>query len=349
MESVKECSKVTAPGTAARQWACVLDNGPEWGPLVLDNTCKEPWVCSDVCQMSTFYTQLQLYLRMIKFAHSIFALPLALIAVVLAVPQSEPGYGQPGTWLLILKIVICMVALRSAAMGFNRLIDARYDAANPRTAVREIPAGLIPRDRAAAFVLVSLTVFILVALTINRLAAILSPVAIIAVLGYSYTKRFTWLCHFFLGLAIGLAPGAAWVAILERIDWLAAYWSLGLMFYIAGFDILYSCQDWTFDRRQGLFSLPARFGVGPALWIARLTHLVALVFFTWAGLAHSAGLVFFGGLVCVALLFVYEHWLVRPDKLDQIPLAFFNVNAIVSTLLFVVVVLDELFRIPTGL
>lgn len=287
------------------------------------------------------------YLRMIKFSHTIFALPLAGIAFVQAIPRSDFWAGGLPGWPLLwlsLKAIVAMAALRSAAMGFNRIVDRRYDALNPRTASRELPSGKISLFAAGAFTLLALAVYFAAAWSINWLCFALSPIAAAAALGYSYTKRFTWLCHFFLGAAIGLAPLGAWLALLARFDWQPAFWSAGLMCYIAGFDLLYACQDIDFDRNSGLHSLPARFGVSAALWTARLCHLLALVAFALAAISANAGAIFWLGLLVVAVLFFLEHWLVRGGRLDRIPLAFFQVNSVVSVTLFVFALADWFFR-----
>ncbi|MCB1140182.1 MAG: putative 4-hydroxybenzoate polyprenyltransferase, partial [Leptospiraceae bacterium] len=217
------------------------------------------------------------YLGMIKFSHSIFALPFAGIGIVEVL--SWEGFSVPEIPVLVHRILaclVCMVSLRSAAMGFNRIVDRHFDAANPRTATREIPSGKIPLSSAILFTSIALIIFILAAFSMGMLVGWLSFAAIAFVLGYSWTKRFTYLCHFFLGLAIGLVPSAVWIAFSGTLDWIAVYWSLGLALYIAGFDIIYSCQDAQFDRSRGLHSLPARLGVANALWMARLSHVLAL-------------------------------------------------------------------------
>ncbi|MCB1169641.1 MAG: putative 4-hydroxybenzoate polyprenyltransferase [Leptospiraceae bacterium] len=282
------------------------------------------------------------YLGMIKFSHSIFALPFAGIGIVEVL--SWEGFSIPQTTVLIHRILaclVCMVSLRSAAMGFNRIVDRHFDAANPRTATREIPSGKIPLSSAILFTSIALIIFVLAAFSMGMLVGWLSFAAIAFVLGYSWTKRFTYLCHFFLGLAIGLVPSAVWIAFSGTLDWIAVYWSLGLALYIAGFDIIYSCQDADFDRSRGLHSLPARLGVNNALWMARLSHVLALACFLRAGLEAGNGLVFFLGLIVVAGLFFYEHYLVRGGREENIPLAFFNINAYVSSVLFVILLADR--------
>lgn len=233
-------------------------------------------------------------------------------------------------------------------MGFNRIVDNSFDQANPRTSNREIPTGQISSGQAKIFVIIFLIIFVIASGSINILCLYLSPVAIFFVLGYSFTKRFTWMCHFFLGISIGLAPTAAWIAVLEKMDTLPLMWSGGLMLYIAGFDILYSCQDADFDRKSRLHSIPSRFGIKTALWTARLCHLGSLTFFALAGLYIQAGIYYWIGIIITFFLFMTEHILVRPGKLDKINIAFFNVNAIVSTVLLIAVSVDLIIRNQLG-
>ena len=294
-----------------------------------------------------FFAAISRYLRMIKFAHSIFALPFAGIAFVLALPGSGLWSGDgpaAGFYLLIVQIIICMVSLRSAAMGFNRLVDRKYDAANLRTEKREIPAGEISVVNVKLFIGASLSLFFAAAFWINPLCGFLSPPAALLVLGYSYTKRFTMFCHFVLGLAIGISPTGAWLAVQGEFALLPVIWSGALMFYIAGFDILYSCQDADFDREAGLRSIPADLGIPAALWIARFSHLVAIVLFSLAGFLAGSGSVYMITTVIVGGLFILEHSMVRPGKLENIPIAFFHVNASISSILFLGLLLDIFFK-----
>ena len=291
--------------------------------------------------------QISNYLRMIKFSHTLFALPLAGIAFVQALPYTtliQNGTPTPAFFWMLLKVVVAMAALRSAAMGFNRIVDQDIDGRNPRTANREIPGGVISTRSAWTFVIGSLLLFFVAAFTINPLCALLSPIAVLVVFGYSYTKRFTYLCHFFLGMAIGIAPTAVWLAMLERVDVLPLLCSGGLMLYIAGFDILYACQDHEFDRAAGLYSVPSRFGVATALWIARVCHVAALSFFVCAGVLAGTGLAFVITTTVVAILFVIEHKLVGPGKLERIPIAFFHINASISMILLVGILIDLVVR-----
>lgn len=283
-----------------------------------------------------------IYLRMIKFSHTIFALPFAGIAFLLALPQSGLWQGGPTprfAWVSVL-VLVCMVSLRSAAMGFNRIVDRRFDAENPRTKNREIPSGILSISSVRWFVGASLVVFFLAATLISPLCGMLSPVAAALVLGYSYTKRFTWLCHFVLGMAIGQTPAATAIAMTGSVPLWSLYWSGGLALYIAGFDILYSCQDREFDRSTGLHSLPSRFGIPTALWAARISHALALALFVLGGLAAGVGVVFFAFLCAVLVLFFIEHWMVRPGHLHNIPMAFFHINASISSVLLLGLALD---------
>ncbi len=297
------------------------------------------------------------YLRMIKFSHTIFALPFAGIAFLLALPGTGlivDGSPTRALFILVAQVVVCMAALRSAAMGFNRIADRHIDARNPRTSAREIPRGIISVARGWWFVGVSLLIFFATAFTINLWCALLSPVAIALALGYSYSKRFTFLCHFLLGIAIGIAPTATWLAVRGHLGWPEfaslhpLLWSAGLAFYIAGFDILYACMDADFDRAEGLHSIPARFGVPRALWIARASHAVALTFFVLAGRDAGAGAGYFIAAVIVAFLFVTEHLLVRADNLKHVPVAFFHVNASISSVLFLGLLSDVILRATTA-
>ena len=284
---------------------------------------------------------------MIKFSHSIFALPFAGIALLEAVKNSNI-LNRPffDIFILVIQVLMCMVFLRSAAMGFNRIVDRKFDALNPRTSNREVASGIINIRSAWIFVILFLLLFIVTAASINTMTGLLSPFAAFIVLFYSYTKRFTVLCHFFLGLAIGLAPTAAWIAVRGTVDSiLPVLWSLGMMFYISGFDILYACQDIEFDKKAKLYSIPSRLGVFPALSIARISHAVSVLFFIYAGIYSSSGIIFYITLLIVSILFFLEHKMVKKDDFSKIPVAFFNVNASISSILFLGLLLDTLYHI----
>ncbi|MBP6822485.1 MAG: putative 4-hydroxybenzoate polyprenyltransferase [Acidobacteria bacterium] len=273
-------------------------------------------------------------LEMIKIEHTLFALPFAFLGAVLA------ANGLPGLWQ-ILWIVVAMVGARSAAMAFNRLVDRQFDAANPRTATRAIPAGLLSTNFVALFTLISAAVFFLAAAMLNRLTLWLSPVALFSVLFYSYTKRFTSFSHLALGWALSIAPTGAWIAVRGAIDSpVPLLLSLAVMLWTAGFDIIYSCQDRDFDDEAGLNSIPQRFGIAMALWISRALHAAMLAALVWVffltGL-HWIGLV---GIIATAALLFYQHRLVRADDLSRLNVAFFNTNAWVSVILFVTIAAD---------
>ncbi len=269
-------------------------------------------------------------LEMIKWEHSVFALPFALTAAVLA----AGGCPQPKQ---LVWIVVCMVAARSAAMAFNRWADAALDAANPRTAMRAIPAGALTRGFVGAFTLVSALLFVLAAAQLNQLALLLSPLALALVLLYSYTKRFTRWSHVFLGLALGVAPAAAWIAVRGALDSRILILSAAVVFWVAGFDVFYSCQDAEHDRKCGLHSLPATLGIPGAFRVARAMHLAMLALLLL--LVHLFGLGWAGwtGVALVAAVLGYEHAIISPRDLSRINAAFFTLNGIVSILFFLAV------------
>ncbi len=263
------------------------------------------------------------YGRMIRFSHSVFALPFALTAAVLAAREGGITGGQ------VFWIVVAMVAARSAAMGFNRLVDQAIDARNPRTAGRELPRGVLSRGEVVGFVALSSGVFVLAAWMLNPLCLALSPVALAIVLGYSYTKRLTAASHLVLGLALAVAPLGAWLAVRGRFDAVPVVLALAVLLWVAGFDTIYACQDAEFDRREGLHSLPARVGVARALVLARRMHLVAVLLLL--SLYWLAGLppLYLLGVCGVAALLAWEHSLVRADDLSRVMQAF-NLNGWVS-------------------
>ncbi|QNI38047.1 UbiA-like polyprenyltransferase [Edaphobacter albus] len=276
-------------------------------------------------------------LEMIKWEHSIFALPFALTGAVLAA-GSWPSARVLG-W-----IIVCMVAARSAAMAFNRLVDARLDAANPRTSMRAIPAGVLSARFVAGFVLISSAVFFLGAAMLNRLTLLLAPVALAVVLGYSYMKRVTRWSHLVLGLALGIAPSAAWIAVRGSLDPRIILLTLAVLLWVGGFDVLYACQDFEHDRNVGLNSVPQAFGLTGAFWIARIMHLGMLV--TLFGLVHSfhLGRVAVVGICVVALLLLYEHLIVSPKDIRRMNAAFFTLNGIISVVFFGFIATDVLLR-----
>jgi 4-hydroxybenzoate polyprenyltransferase len=274
---------------------------------------------------------------MIKWEHSVFALPFALCGAMLA------AGGLPA-WHQLAWIVVAMVSARSAAMAFNRLADASIDAANPRTAIRALPAGLLSPSFVTTFVLMSCVIFVLAAWQLNRLTLWLSPVALAIVFAYSYAKRFTRFSHLFLGFALGIAPAAAWIAVRGSLDARILLLTAAVAFWVGGFDVIYACQDYEFDRNFGLHSLPRHFGIHAALWIARLFHIFMLGLLIALVVVFGLGKLAIAGVIVVALLLAYEHSLVRHDDLSKLNAAFFTMNGVISVVFFVFVAGDLLIR-----
>lgn len=280
---------------------------------------------------------LRVTLEMIKWEHSIFALPFALCGAMLA------AGGWPSVHQL-LWIIVAMVAARSAAMTFNRWADAAIDAANPRTSTRALPAGHLSPAFVVSFVVVSSAVFVLAASQLNRLSLLLSPVALAVLLLYSYTKRVTRWSHLVLGFALGIAPAAAWIAVRGSLDPRILLLTAAVTFWVGGFDVLYACQDYDFDRGAGLHSLPRYFGIAGGLWIARAFHLIMIGFLIGLVLVFAMGKLAAVGILVVILLLLYEHSLVKPNDLSKLNAAFFTMNGVISVLFFVFVAADLLLR-----
>lgn len=287
--------------------------------------------------MTAYLTRAAAYLKMIKFSHSLFALPFAFSSAVLA------AGGLPQTNRIV-WITVAMVAARSAAMGCNRVIDRKIDALNPRTKNREIPSGVIPVAQACAFVVLSCIIFMVAAYMLNPLCLLLSPIALIVMAVYSYTKRFTWGCHIVLGVAIALAPLGAWIAIRGSVSWEALMLPVAVVFWLAGFDILYALADIDFDREHGLHSIPQRFGIVTSLYIARGFHLLTWIILLCSGSVFHLGVVYYIGAAVVAILLVYEHSLVRPGDLSKLNMAFFNMNGYISITVLLFIALDKLLK-----
>jgi 4-hydroxybenzoate polyprenyltransferase len=283
------------------------------------------------------FQNLKVTLEMIKWEHSIFALPFALCGAMLAA-GGLPAWSQLG-W-----IVVAMVSARSAAMAFNRLADASIDAANPRTATRALPAGVLTPAFVATFVLVACAVFVLAASQLNRLALWLSPVALAVVLFYSYSKRFTRWSHLLLGFALGIAPAAAWIAVRGSLDPRILLLTAAVTFWVAGFDVIYACQDHEFDCNHGLHSIPRHLGIQRALWVARGFHVVMLGLLVALIVAFGLGKIALLGVALVAALLAYEHSLVRHDDLSKLNAAFFTMNGVISVVFFAFVAGDLLLR-----
>jgi 4-hydroxybenzoate polyprenyltransferase len=280
---------------------------------------------------------LQVTLEMIKWEHSVFALPFALCGAMLA------SGGVPSGHTLV-WIVIAMVSARSAAMAFNRLADASIDAANPRTRTRALPAGSLTSSFVAIFVSLSCALFVLAAWQLNRLAFALSPVALLVLLLYSYTKRFTRWSHLLLGFALGMAPAGAWIAVRGSLDSRILLLTAAVTFWVGGFDVLYSCQDCEFDQQYGLHSIPRYTGVAVALWIARIFHLLMLILLLSCVLVFSLGKLALLGVAVVAVLLAYEHSLVSADDLSKLNAAFFTMNGVISVVFFCFIAGDLLLH-----
>jgi 4-hydroxybenzoate polyprenyltransferase len=283
--------------------------------------------------MKHFWKRLRLTLEMIKFEHSLFALPFAGTAALLAI--REGGFSEAGLGWKLLWMVAAMVGARSAAMSFNRLLDADLDARNPRTRSRHLPAGLLSKTFAWGFVASSSLVFLLAARALNPLCLRLAPVALAVLFFYSYTKRFTSFSHLLLGLCLGIGPAGAWIAIRGSLDARILWLTAAVMLWTAGFDIIYSCQDYEFDCEAGLFSYPRRFGIAGALRISRLFHVAMLGCLLALLYTLRLGPLSLAGVALVAALLVYEHSLVKPHDLSKVNAAFFVVNGYVSVLFFV--------------
>ena len=278
--------------------------------------------------MAAIVLKLKTTLEMIKFEHTLFALPFAFLGAVMA------ANGLP-TWQQILWITLAMVGARSAAMTFNRIADREIDAKNPRTSNRELPSGKLSVEFAWIFLFISIAIFLLAAYSLNWLTFVLSPVALVSVLGYSYAKRFTAFAHLLLGWALAISPTAAWIAVRGAIDSeVPLLLSLFVLMWTAGFDVMYACQDYDFDKKAGLRSIPARFGIARSLWIARLFHFQAFIVLLLLYLVSGLGVVALIGVGAVALLLVYQHTLVKPNDLSKMNAAFFTTNAFVSIILF---------------
>lgn len=292
--------------------------------------------------MSSFLRSARVTLHMIKWEHSIFALPFALTGAMLAANGVPP-------WRVLGLIVVCMVSARSAAMAFNRLVDAEFDSRNPRTSSRAIPAGQLTKRFAGVFTLVMCAVFVASAAALNRLTLLLSPVALIVILGYSYMKRLTRWSHVVLGLALGIAPAAAWIAVRGTINPPVLILTGAVLLWVGGFDVLYACQDYEFDREASeLHSIPKAFGLVRAFWIARLMHLGMLALLLWIVPAFGLGMIAWIGTGVVALLLLYEHSIVKPTDLRRMDAAFFLLNGIISVLYFVAIAADITMRGSRG-
>ena len=297
-------------------------------------------------------TTVKNYLSLIKFSHTIFAMPFAFIGFclgMLAYRSVVPGwnttlFGPLYDWrallILFLLVVLCMIFARSAAMSFNRYLDRAFDAKNPRTAIREIPAGILKANRVLTFTVINCLLFILCTFFINRLCFFLSPVALFVVLGYSYTKRFTPLCHLVLGLGLSLAPIGAYLAVTGRFSVLPVLFSFVVIFWVSGFDIIYALQDEEFDKSQNLYSIPAWLGKAKGLRVSELLHLLSAVFVIIAGIYGGFGWLFWAGVAVFSGMLIYQHSIVKPHDLRKVNLAFMTANGIASVVFAGFVILD---------
>jgi 4-hydroxybenzoate polyprenyltransferase len=280
------------------------------------------------------------YFSLVKFAHTVFALPFAMIGFFL-------GFADTGSSIslrLLLLVLLCMVFARSAAMGFNRYIDRRFDEKNPRTAKREIPAGILPPSAVMAFVIINVAAFIITTFFINRLCFFLSPVAIVVVLGYSFTKRFTSLCHLVLGLGLSLAPIGAYIAVTGHFALYPILYSVAVICWVSGFDIFYALQDIEFDKSQGLKSIPTWLGITNSLWLSAALHLAAACIIVFAGIEIKFGMLYWAGTVIFIALLLYEHLIVKPSNLKRVNQAFATLNGIASVIFGLFVIAELLLN-----
>jgi 4-hydroxybenzoate polyprenyltransferase len=294
------------------------------------------------------------YLSLVKFSHTIFAMPFALIGFFLGLAEFTsivPGwhtriYPLFIDWKIIMVrlalVILCMVFARSAAMAFNRFLDHKWDAMNPRTAIREIPKGIITPKNALAFTIINCILFITTTFFINRICFFLAPVALAVVLGYSYTKRFTALCHIILGLGLSLAPIGAYLAVTGSFHWLPVLFSFSVLFWVSGFDIIYALQDVEFDQSQSLYSIPALVGKEKGLRISEILHFLSLATVVLAGKLAAFGWLYWLGVLVFGICLVYQHSIVKPNDLKRVNLAFMTMNGIASVV-FAVFVISDLF------
>ncbi|ALA50926.1 UbiA-like polyprenyltransferase [Shouchella clausii] len=281
----------------------------------------------------------KIFLRMIKFEHTIFALPFAFLAMLLG---SLIAYGQFPSLLQWLWVTLAMVGARSAAMSLNRVIDAKFDRENPRTANREIPAGLLSKADVWIFIVASFALLFLAASQLNILSVYLLPIAVFFLVFYSYTKRFTWACHLILGITIGIAPLGGWVAVTGQLPLASFCLFLAVMFWLAGFDTVYATQDAEYDQTHGLHSIPSRFGIKKALWIARCFHVVSFAFFVGLYFLTPLTWIYLVGVALSGMIMVYQHLIVSEKDLSKVQLAFFPMNGTLSVVMFLFAFADML-------
>jgi 4-hydroxybenzoate polyprenyltransferase len=286
-----------------------------------------------VTGLRTFLQRIRLTLDMIKFEHSVFALPFALTGALLA--WRDEGFSREGLWAKLLWIIVCMVSARSVAMAFNRVLDHEIDARNPRTKMRHLPAGLLTRRFAWGFIVAWAFVFVFAARQLNWMCFRLAPLALAIPMFYSFTKRFTSMSHLVLGFSLGIAPAAAWIAMRGSLDPRILWLTAAVTLWTAGFDIIYACQDYAFDVHSGLYSIPKSLGIAGALWVSRALHLGMLICLLALVRTFALGPVALAGIAAVAALLLWEHRLVKADDLSRIDAAFFTMNGYVSVIFFV--------------
>lgn len=286
--------------------------------------------------MSSFFSSVKNYLSLVRFSHTVFAMPFALIGFTLAVTRGNEQFSLK----LLLLIILCMIFARNAAMGFNRIADQKFDTLNPRTKSREIPSGKISSTSAVIFVVINAALFITAAGFINRLTLYLSPVALMIILGYSLTKRFTAFCHFVLGLGLSLAPVGAYISVTGQFSLLPVLYSFIVLTWVSGFDIIYALIDDSFDRANRLFSIPAAVGIRRAILISIIVHILTFILVIAAGVAGNGGLLFWTGAFIFMSLLFYQHLIVKHDDLSRVGLAFGTTNGLASILFAVFVILD---------
>jgi 4-hydroxybenzoate polyprenyltransferase len=296
-------------------------------------------------------TTVKNYLSLVKFSHTIFAMPFALIGFVVALTQTNIFNQQPVLPTLIslsknqlfvkfFLVIVCMVTARSAAMAFNRYLDRSFDAKNPRTAIREIPNGIISANSALRFVIINCLIFITTTFFINSICFYLSPVALFVILFYSYTKRFTALCHLVLGIGLSLAPIGAYLAVTGAFAWLPVLFSLAVVFWVSGFDIIFALQDVDFDQSQKLYSIPAMLGIKKALRVSELFHIISAVCAIAAGIYGAFGSLYWMGIAVFAGMLYYQHSIVKPNDLSKVNIAFMTANGIASVVFALFVIAD---------
>lgn len=282
--------------------------------------------------------KIKTFAEMIKFEHTIFALPFAYLGAFLAY-KKVPTAGQ------VFWITMAMVGARTAAMALNRLIDRHLDAGNPRTANRALPKGLLSIGETLLYIVLSFALLLVSAAQLNPLCVKLMPVAVFFLVFYSYTKRFTWACHLVLGITDGLAPLGGWIAITGKFSWEAIFLFIAVSTWIGGFDVIYACQDYEFDKNNGLHSIPVRFGMRNGLIISGLLHLLTVLFFVLLGINLQLGLFYWTGLLVSVFVLIYEHTLVKPNDLSRMNAAFFNLNSVISGIMFAFTLAEIIFKV----